>query len=122
MNESASELVQTGLQQLDAQDFKTAETTLRQAADSGDAMACTILAREYRHRFHFAVTDDDDLRYTRLAAEKGSLFDRCLMAFYTASGQESRIKKNRIEAEVWLKPVQDHPAAQGIGKLFGLLG
>ena len=58
----------------------------------------------------------------QLAAEKGSLIDRCFMALYTASGIEAKIDKDRIKAAEWLEPVQDQPAASAICRLFGLFG
>ena len=114
--------VRAGMELLEAGEAKAAEERLRQAADAGDAEACRILAREYRHGFHFPDDEDSEIRYMKLAAEKGSPIDRCFMALYTASGFETRIKKDRIKAAEWLEPIQDHPAAQAICQLFGLSG
>ena len=112
--------VRTGMDLLEEGKLKEAEEILREAADAGDAEACRILAREYRHGFHFPVEDDDEIHYTQLAAEKGSLIDRCFMAFFAASGMEPKIKKDRIKAAAWLEPVKDHPAAKAICQLFCL--
>ena len=123
MSSNEYELVQTGLRQLKEQDFGAAEATLRRAADAGDPEACRILAGEYRHGFHFSGDDPElEFRYMELAAEKGSLIDRCFMALYTASGLDHRIKKDRIRAAAWLEPVKAHPAALAISRLFGLSG
>lgn len=122
MNETTGEMVRTALELLGKGDHKTAEELLRQAADTGDAEACRILAREYRHGFHFSVDGDNEIHYMQLAAEKGSLIDCCFMAIYTASGIEPKIKKDRIKAEKWLEPVKEHPAASAICQLFGLSG
>ena len=123
MSAKESEMVRTALRQLENQDHKAAEETLRKAADAGGAEACRLLAKEYRHGFHFsAANSKQELHYTQLAAENGSLIDSCLMAFYAASGIEPEIKKNRLKAMEWLKPVQDHPAARAVCHLFGLGG
>ena len=114
--------VRTGMELLEAGDLKAAEECLRRAADAGDAEACRILASEYRNGFHFSDAGDSEIHYMQLAAEKGSLIDRCFMALYTASGIEAKIKKDRIQAAKWLEPIKDHPAAQAICQLFGLSG
>ena len=114
--------VRTGMELLEEGKLKEAEEILREAADAGDAEACRILAREYRHKFHFSDEEDSEIHYTQLAAEKGSLIDRCFMALYAASGMDTKIKKDRIQAAAWLEPVKDHPAAKAICQLFGLSG
>ena len=120
---NAGELAETGLRQLKEGDLEAAEAALRRAADAGDPEACRILAREYRHGSHFSCDVPElEFRYMELAAEKGSLIDRCFMALYTASGLDHRIKKDRIRAAAWLEPVKDHPAASAIARLFGLSG
>ena len=106
MKEMMNEKVRTALELLEKGDVKTGEEMLRQAADAGDAEACRILAREYRHEFHFS--GDDDYHYQRLA-------------ILAASGNDKSVPKNRIQAAEWLKPVQDDPMADAVCRLFGLL-
>jgi TPR repeat protein len=93
MKEMSEDDVRTALDLLEKGDVRTAEDLLRQTADAGDADACRILAREYRHGFHLSVDGDNEIRYMQRAAEKGCLIDCCFMVLFTASGLDARIKK-----------------------------
>ncbi|MBQ9337966.1 MAG: SEL1-like repeat protein [Lentisphaeria bacterium] len=122
MKEMSEEMVRNARELLEKGEIETAEKQLVEAAEAGNAEAKRILAEEYRHGFHLHCNSHQDLRYAREAALAGSMADRCIMAILAATGMEKKVKRNRQDAENWLKPIQQEPIADAICKLFGLLG
>ena len=95
-------------------------SSLRQKADCGDAEACYTLAHRYRDGWDCEQSDNEYIRWLRVAAEKGHVVAQWLMGIAYDIG-EGNVGQDYQQAQQWYLRAAEQgyaPAQNSVGDMY----